>query len=857
MKKLLILALASAFVAAANADNPNQFGVASTGLSNAEWKQDNQTVVRAYTGSVIGIDEESSSPLVLSPTTGFAAPDPQVKTVVTVEAQFTAISDYSSLEQLGDDAKTALTVANDGTNGDKYYYWDPASQSDNKWKLLGTTATPDKANPVNITIELDNSTVGATKAKFTIGNAAAVSVDLSSATTLGSLAFAGTGTLTSVDATVTPAYVTTATKKYESVSAALTDNVAVADMTLHKYNGAFGTMPSADDKLYFPESVNGNTASLYCFNKDGDDYQITSAADLKALVDLTAYDNTTRKFKQTANIDMTSAGAFAGIGTDSKQFSGVYDGNDKTISNVTFTPRTYSGVFNSVNNATIKNLTVDTVGFANDADDEYGGAAIVGKIAGTSTLTNLVAKGSVGSLEKPFTHNAAGVAVRVTGGNVTIVDCHNEAAVYGAYSKLAGIINLVQADSGSVVITNCSNSGAITASGTFVNDNKTRNAGDNGVAGILSYANMPVTITDCSNTGALTGPIGDGGAKIGQIVGWVQGKTLTDGGSNCASSAQGMIGHRAGGTVTGFQYATVVNNNVATTIAPPYTLTKGTTYLLEGDVAASATPVFTLAAAGDTIAFDTALGYTFGGTVAAAQGLVAKSSTSGTVTTYTADEGYEVVSTATTTLVAVPAACTADTLIDTSNRAEGDVLKVYSKGDKCYYTWALSKEKTWTPATTYKVSEASATSHSKAASEVALSAGQAVWLTRTDENKEIVLAVVAGDGPMEVAVDNGYNLIAPPPAATAYDAKTSLKVADEGSFDEGDQIVVPTTAAPQSYTRKDGKWKVLSGDATTPSNMPEGWGAVADPDWAEPSKIEIPSGQGFWFYSKQNKQLQF
>ncbi|MBQ6916105.1 MAG: hypothetical protein IJQ65_10305 [Kiritimatiellae bacterium] len=110
---------------------------------------------------------------------------------------------------------------------------------------------------------------------------------------------------------------------------------------------------------------------------------------------------------------------------------------------------------------------------------------------------------------------------------------------------------------------------------------------------------------------------------------------------------------------------------------------------------------------------------------------------------------------------------------------------------------------------------------------------------------------------MKVDVSKEYNLVAPPPSDTAYDAKTSLKVAGEGSFDEGDQIVVPTTAAPQSYTRKDGKWKVLSGDATTPTGLPEGWGAVADPAWTEASKIEIPSGQGFWFYSKTEKKLEF
>ena len=110
---------------------------------------------------------------------------------------------------------------------------------------------------------------------------------------------------------------------------------------------------------------------------------------------------------------------------------------------------------------------------------------------------------------------------------------------------------------------------------------------------------------------------------------------------------------------------------------------------------------------------------------------------------------------------------------------------------------------------------------------------------------------------MKVDVSKEYNLVAPPPSDTAYDAKVNLKVAEGGSFDEGDQIVVPTTTAPLAYTRKGDTWKVLSGESTTPTGLPEGWGAVANPAWTEASKIEIPSGQGFWFYSKTEKKLEF
>jgi uncharacterized repeat protein (TIGR02543 family) len=81
--------------------------------------------------------------------------------------------------------------------------------------------------------------------------------------------------------------------------------------------------------------------------------------------------------------------------------------------------------------------------------------------------------------------------------------------------------------------------------------------------------------------------------------------------------------------VTGFQYATVAND-IATTISG--SPVAGGTYLLEGNAA----PMIALAA-GESVAFDTALGYTLDDVgITAGTGAVLSSSTSGTVTTYTA-----------------------------------------------------------------------------------------------------------------------------------------------------------------------------------------------------------------------------
>jgi hypothetical protein len=357
-------------------------------------------------------------------------------------------------------------------------------------------------------------------------------------------------------------------------------------------------------------------------------------------------------FNQTANIDMTSAGAFAGIGTyhnnlldsTSVPFCGTYDGQGFTISNITFTDRDYAGIFNQVKGGTIKDLTVDTITFPGVGSK--CSAAIVGNAGLGATLQGLTAAGSFGTQANPAKHNVAGIAIRVCGGASNVVDgvvmletlvkdCTNNATLYGNYTKAAGITALTQDQNGVpndyVLFDGCVNNGNIVmvaGAGT---------EGRDGLGGILGYVADGTKMQNCVNNGTLTSVLAT--AKIGEIIGWAQGRTLDDLGGNAASAAKKMIGDPAGSTITGFTYATV-DNGVATTTL---TLAKDGEYLLEGNAA----PVFAFAEAG-TIAFDTALGYTLDGTgITAAEGLTLSDATSGTVTTYTAagqgGNDYEVV----------------------------------------------------------------------------------------------------------------------------------------------------------------------------------------------------------------------
>ena len=469
-----------------------------------------------------------------------------------------------------------------------------------------TTEEPTLAPPaIDFTLTWPS---GYTAVSYQIGDAAAVAID-------GSTTFP-----ISVPAGSTVAFT------FQNADGVTKTMSAEASSSVNSIDASDATFTWAD---YLGDAVNGA-------------YTIDDFADLdmlrKGVASGLATANET--FKQTADIDMTSAGAFAGIGAYSKvptagtPFLGTYDGQNFTIANVQRAGENTQGIFNQVGpSGVIENLVVSNMYWDTSVTGEYG-FAIVGNAGGGATLRNLTAAGTFASASKPSTHNIAGIAVRLspgaTAGAATTVDsCTNNATIYGGYTKLGGINAIVQNQTGfvdgKVVFVNCANNGALVCKRTA-----TDVTGNAGIVGYFSGTN--VELTDCYGNGVITNEDGANTDKDGALVGWTNGGTIKDNGGNAAPAGKKMIGTWGGATETGFLYATV-DTGVATTVT---TLAKDTTYLLEGSVAASETPVFTLAAEGDYIAFDTALGYTFAGTIAGAEGLTVTDSTSGTVTTFTA-----------------------------------------------------------------------------------------------------------------------------------------------------------------------------------------------------------------------------
>ena len=393
---------------------------------------------------------------------------------------------------------------------------------------------------------------------------------------------------------------------------------------------------------YFPR-----TATAGQDGTPANPYELADADDLQALKAAFETNATFRaaSYKLVADIDATDLGYWDGIGTQGTANSGLnggtLDGARYTISNLKFSTGKYRGFFNRMDNATVKDLTINVVGFADTDAEEHGYAAFVGNMDANTTFLRCAATGTLGTTEKPAMHTTAGIAVKVASSGA-FVDCTNYVNIVCSLNdnpKIGGIVGLV--NGGAVTVTNCWNFGNLTVTPDGVKDQS------NGAGGLVGYTGGNLTVYGGGNTGTIAwsktteGHTNEYAVKVGTIIGMVtSSKTATVSGGVVAQADAAPAGSFA--KVNGLTYATV-DNNVATFV-PDAELTAGNTYVLQQNVAASETPVYTFNAAG-TISFDTALGYTFAGTVAVDTTTLvpAEPVTEGTVTTYGATAGVAAV----------------------------------------------------------------------------------------------------------------------------------------------------------------------------------------------------------------------
>ncbi|HWR56394.1 MAG TPA: S-layer homology domain-containing protein [Negativicutes bacterium] len=279
-------------------------------------------------------------------------------------------------------------------------------------------------------------------------------------------------------------------------------------------------------------------------------FQIATPAQLELVRDYLG-----QHFKLTANInledydDWEPIGAFEPLSDDPEDaetadpelaFTGTFDGNGKTISNLTINQPTGMavGLFGCVigteaNPSSIYDLTVENV----DVAGNYLVGGVVGHNASNSILDNVDLIGSNNTVQ------GSQMVGGITGGGFgDLIDCDAAAdiEVLGDDGSMAGVLGGGLEDCS---VTNCTATGTVTAAGddcyglgglagcvfqSLSVENCTADvtieAGENSclIGGLLGFTGTyeednPTVISDCSATAVITAP--DSASRIGGLVG--------------------------------------------------------------------------------------------------------------------------------------------------------------------------------------------------------------------------------------------------------------------------------------------------------------------------------------------------
>ncbi|WP_130863590.1 InlB B-repeat-containing protein [Bacilliculturomica massiliensis] len=227
-----------------------------------------------------------------------------------------------------------------------------------------------------------------------------------------------------------------------------------------------------------------------------------------------------------------------GSGSDFPQFCGIFDGNGKTIRNLTIectedTANIYeygAGLFGDISNAEIRNLElkdVDIIFGQNALEAEYRAkGALVSYAYNTCVIENVIVSGRIkddraASLEND---SSAPGEDMVTGGIVggaavdsklTIANCESNVKIYSATNYTGGILGAFLGSD--LEIENCANKGN-------VGDPLFKDGGDatghymaSAYGGILGYSSGRTKISKCENSGAVSTGFGYGGGILGQF----------------------------------------------------------------------------------------------------------------------------------------------------------------------------------------------------------------------------------------------------------------------------------------------------------------------------------------------------
>lgn len=301
----------------------------------------------------------------------------------------------------------------------------------------------------------------------------------------------------------------------ESISPAQPSEIGEYTITLSAKDG--NAAGYAGSVTYPFRIMEGESLDGYVFAKDGDDYLINDAGDLERLA---AYVNSNTKhtaqgitFKLNADIDLTGVehtpigGYYNG---NSYNFSGTFDGNNKTISNLVINrpDGKYLGLFGRINNnALIKDIRV----IGASITGKYNVGGIVGSMIGSSsnsrcTIQNCHFSGTVAATTMDNASCHGGIVGYCSYGDISGCTVTGTISTIYPSNDYGGIAGEVSTGS----ITSCESSADIEGPGYY----------HGGIAGNISSLTMSL----CLNTGLV-----EGTTYVGRLTGnYASYNTCTD-----------------------------------------------------------------------------------------------------------------------------------------------------------------------------------------------------------------------------------------------------------------------------------------------------------------------------------------
>lgn len=325
-------------------------------------------------------------------------------------------------------------------------------------------------------------------------------------------------------------------------------SAAVEGASVEKNGGIVLAASGADLK--------GNVTLSTDAEKAANALEISTAAELASFRDRVnagmSYEGLTVKL--TADIDLSTQGNWNPIGNRyalnggtsvdtteednkayRKAFKGTFDGQGHTISGLFINSNaenykapkaapkggnkntsSYAALFGYVDNATVKNFTINGTVLGTDVAGVIG---ILGdKCTVDSIVSNVTVGGQIGENEEALLRGKAGGIINMTkGAGSTIKNCINNGDVRSDESNVenrgdyaGGIIALIQHDN--ITIENCKNTGNISTYNYHV-------GGIVGGAARTDGTIFNVTIENCENEGAITSTDGKDGHYAGAIIG--------------------------------------------------------------------------------------------------------------------------------------------------------------------------------------------------------------------------------------------------------------------------------------------------------------------------------------------------